>query len=63
MGLSTDKLISILIAVVMFASLGGTIASTVTDAAGNFSGASAVLWGLTTLFVVIIFIRALAKTK
>jgi len=59
--MSMDKMINIVLGVLIFASLGGTIATAVTDSSGNFSGASAILWGLTTLVVVIIFIKGLLK--
>ena len=63
MVMNTDTMINIALGVLVFASLGGVIAGAVSDASGNFSGASLVLWVLVPLFVVIIFIRGIAKSK
>ena len=55
-----DKLLYILI----FCAVIGTIAAQVTDASNNVSGAAKILLGLTTIFVVIGFIRNVAgKSK
>ena len=59
-----SKMITLVIEVVIFASLIGVIASQISTAAsdGNVTGAAAVLLGLTTLFVVIGFVVAIMKT-
>lgn len=50
-----SKIIEVLVEVVIFGALIGIIATTVTDG-GNLTGASLVLYGLVTLFIVIGFI-------
>ena len=50
-----------LIPVVLFSALIGTIAGYVTTASGNLSGASAVLVGLTTLIIAIVFLKWVSK--
>ncbi len=59
-----SKMITLVIEVVIFASLIGVIASQLTAAAndGNVTGAAAVMLGLVTLFVVIGFVVAVMKT-
>jgi hypothetical protein len=60
-----SKMITLVVEVVIFASLIGVIASQITAAAGdgNVTGAAAVMLGLTTLFVVIGFVVAILKTS
>ena len=55
------KMVTILVEVLIFTSLIGIIAGLVTDAVVNLSGASAVMVGLVTLFVVIGFIMMILK--
>ena len=55
------KMVDVLVEVVIFASLIGTIATLITDAEANLSGASAVMVGLVTLFVVIGFVMMILK--
>ncbi len=57
-----SKIITVLVEVVIFTALIGTIANSVSGVGGNVTGASLVLVGLVTLFVVIGFIVVLAKT-
>ena len=54
-------MITVLIEVVIFSALIGTIATTVATGS-NLSGTALVLYGLTTLFIVIGFVLALMKT-
>ena len=61
-GFGVMDIITILIEVVIFTALIGTIASQVANPDGNVTGTSLVLYGLITLFVVIGFIVALMKT-
>lgn len=56
-----SKFIGVLVEVLIFSSIIGVIATSVSDG-GNLSGASLVLYGLVTLFVVIGFIMTLMKT-
>lgn len=60
--MAKSKIIVVLVEVVIFVSLIGTIASQAAGVGGNVTGASLVLVGLVTLFVTIGFIVALAKT-
>lgn len=55
-----SKFIQVLLEVVIFSALIGTIAVTVTTGS-NLSGTALVLYGLVTLFVVIGFIVSLMK--
>lgn len=56
------NIINVLVEVVIFASLIGVIASQASQTNENITGASAVLYGLITLFVIIGFVVALLKT-
>lgn len=56
-----SKFIGVLVEVLIFSSIIGVIATQVADG-GNLTGASLVLYGLVTLFVVIGFIITLMKT-
>lgn len=57
-----SKMVTVLVEVVIFTSLIGVIASQVANPDGNLTGASVVIFGLITLFVVIGFILGLMKT-
>lgn len=57
-----SKMIMILVEVLIFTSIIGTIASQVANPNANITGAARVLYILITLFVVIGFIIALMKT-
>ena len=61
----TNKMISILIGVVIFAALMPTIATQLAGLAGNanLSGAVAVIIGLFTLFIALGFMKMLQKTS
>lgn len=56
------KMIKVLVEVVIFTSLIGVIAQQVNNPDGNITGASVIMYGLITLFVVIGFILTLLKT-
>lgn len=56
-----SKMIGVLLEVVIFAAIIGTIATTVATGS-NLTGAALVLYGLVTLFIVIGFIVAIMKT-
>lgn len=56
------KIITVLVEVLVFTSVIGVIAQQVNNPDGNITGASLVMYGLITLFVVIGFVVALAKT-
>ena len=56
------NIIAVLVEVVIFVSLIGTIANSISTVGGNVTGTSLVLVGLITLFVTIGFVVALAKT-
>ena len=63
MAMSIDKLMDIVLGVFVFAALIGTIATSVVGAAaGNVTGAAATLLGLTTLLLVIVFIKSIVKS-
>lgn len=55
-------MVKVLIEVVIFTALIGTIAAQVNNPDGNITGTALVLYGLITLFVVIGFIIGLMKT-
>lgn len=57
-----SQIITVLVEVVIFAALIGTIASQVANPDGNLTGVSLTLFGLITVFVVIGFIMSLMKT-
>jgi hypothetical protein len=56
------KIVTVLVEVLIFSSVIGIIASQVANPDGNLTGASLVMYGLITLFVVIGFVIALLKT-
>lgn len=58
---NSDKMIDTLMATVIFTALIGTIGASIA-AVTNVTGAALVLLGLTTLFVVIGFIRGIIKS-
>ena len=55
-------MIKVLIEIVIFTALIGTIANSVANPSGNITGSGLVLYGLITLFVIIGFIVSLMKT-
>ena len=58
-----DKMMDIVLGVFIFTGLIGAIATQVVGAAaGNVTGAAATLLALTTLLLVIVFIRGIAKS-
>ncbi len=60
--MAKSKILTLLIEVVIFTALIGTIANSVAGVGGNVTGAALVLVGLITLFVTIGFIVAVSKT-
>jgi len=64
MAMSIGQIVGVLLSVVVFAALMGTIASNFTDLGNdtNITGAAHTLIGLGVLFVVIIFIYKLVKS-
>jgi len=62
--MGTDDVISLVIGVVLFASVIGLIADQIVGAqGGNVTGASSILLGLVVLFAVIVFIRGMLPGK
>jgi len=57
-----SKFIGVMVEVLIFSSIIGVIATQVLSGDNNLSGAALVLYGLTTLFIVIGFIITLMKT-
>ena len=59
--MTNTKIIGVLVSVVIFTSLIGVIANQVAGVGGNVTGASLIMVGLITLFVVIGFILYIVK--
>lgn len=59
---SIDSFINIVLMVFIFSALIGTVATQITSSQANLSGATAIMLGLTTLILVIVFISNLVKS-